>query len=216
MTASAPLAPLPAALPPLPAGQWAALRAAYATPARAYHHVGHVEDVLGHVAWVATRTRWHRPAEVALAALYHDAILVPGRRDNEARSARFAEAEIARWLPHAGIDAARVAALIRMTVAHGRHAPASFGADRDADDARHFLDCDMAILAAPLEVFDAYDDAIAEEYRGRIPALVYRVQRRRFLSALMASDRIYLGAPFHEACDQRARDNLRRALDRGR
>lgn len=216
MTAAMPLAPLPVAMPPLPPGQWATLRGAYATPPRAYHHVGHVEDVLVQVAWVAAGPGWQRPVEVALAALYHDAILVPGRRDNEARSASFAEAEIARWLPGAGIDAARVSALVRLTAGHGRHAPTSFGHDGDGDDARHFLDCDMAILAAPAAVFDDYDRAIAEEYRGRVPSLVYRVQRRRFLAALLASDRIYLSALFHGTCERAARDNLRRALGRGR
>lgn len=65
----------------------------------------------------------------------------------------------------AQLGVARVKALILLTARHGRLQP------QDVDEeAALFLDCDMAILAAPAAVFDAYDAAIAEEYRGTCPA----------------------------------------------
>src|SRR3546814_14995053 len=87
-----------------------------------------------------------------------------------------------------------------------------------ADDTRHFLDCDMAILGAEPAVFDAYDRGIATEYRGTVPAWLFRLNRRRFLKALLGKPRIYLSDFFHELLDARARANLRRATNakRGR
>lgn len=201
----------PLALPP---GQLDALRAAYRSPPRAYHDWSHVQEVLRHYADVDAGPGWGRPAEVWLAVLYHDAIYEAARRDNEARSARLAEEHVQRWLPGADIDAARVAALIELTARHGQHVPEDFGTGPEADDTRHFLDCDMAILGAGEARFDAYDRAIADEYRGHVPAWLFRRNRRAFLRALLDRPRIYLSGFFHERYEARARANLSRVLAR--
>ena len=212
MESSAPFAADgPLALPP---AQLEALRAAYRSPPRAYHDWSHVEEVLGHYADVGAGPGWGRPVEAWLAVLYHDAIYEPGRRDNEARSGRLATEHIARWLPDAGVDADRVRALIELTARHGQHMPEDFGSVAEPDDVRHFLDCDMAILGAEPARFDAYDRDISEEYRGHVPAWLFRRNRRRFLRALLGSPRIYLSDLFHQRYDARARENLRRAIAR--
>ncbi len=205
MPASAPLA--------LPEAQLAELASAYATPPRAYHNFDHVREVLRHHADVAAGPGWAQPAETRLAVLYHDAIYEAGRSDNEARSAALAIDAIARWLPEAGIDAGRVGELIELTARHGQLAPEDFGEGARADDTRHFLDCDMAILGAEPAVFDAYDRGIAAEYRGKVPAWLFRLNRRRFLKALLGRPRIYLSAFFHDRYDASARANLRRAVN---
>ena len=83
---------------PLPGALEAELRAAYADPPRAYHHFGHVVDVLGQFLRVPD---WHVRDAVALAILFHDAIYEPGRSDNEARSAELAERSLraTAWAP---------------------------------------------------------------------------------------------------------------------
>lgn len=72
----------------------------------------------------------------------------------------------------------------------------------------------MAILAAPAAVFDAYDEGIAAEYRGHVPSLLFRLNRRRFLAGLLERPRIFLSDYFHARCDAAARANLRRRLGR--
>lgn len=200
---------LPLRLPP---GQLDALRAAYADPPRAYHDFAHVHEVLRRYGEVAAGPGWTQPREVALAVLYHDAVYEAGQGDNEERSARLAMDAIARWLPGAGVDPQRVARLIGLTARHGRHAPADFADDPAPDDVRNFLDCDMAILGAEPPAFDAYDRAIAAEYRGVLPGWLFRINRRRFLRGLLARERIYLGDFFHARLEEKARRNLRRAL----
>jgi predicted metal-dependent HD superfamily phosphohydrolase len=204
------------ALPNLPPEQLAAIEAAYATPPRAYHDYGHVQEVLRHYDAVAVGPGWTRSQEVRLAVLYHDAIYEAGRRDNEARSAELAVEHIARWLPQAGIDAGRVAELIDLTARHGQFSPGDFGDDPESRDTRHFLDCDMAILGAEPTVFDAYDRGIAAEYRGQVPAWLFKLNRRRFLKALLAKERIFLSDFFHVRLDAQARSNLRRAVNEKR
>jgi predicted metal-dependent HD superfamily phosphohydrolase len=193
-----------AALPP---PMLAALQAAYAQPPRAYHSFDHVREVLAHFDAVDAGPGWMRPDEVFLAILYHDAIYESGRRDNEARSAQLAREAIARWLPGHGIDADRVARLVEATARHGALAPDDI--DREA---ALFLDCDMAILGAEPDRFDAYDRGIAREYRGKVPAWLFAFNRRRFLKKLLEAPRIFLSPFFHARLDAAARANLKRAL----
>lgn len=196
----------------LPAPQQVELEATYATPQRAYHDFDHVQAVLRHYDAVAAGPGWTQPREVFLAVLYHDAIYEAGRRDNESRSAQLAREHIARWLPDLEIDAVRVAALIELTSRHGQLAREDLDVDACPDDARRFLDCDMAILGAPPDEFDAYDRGIAEEYRGHVPGWLFKRNRRRFLRSLLARDHIFLSEFFHLRLDAQARSNLRRAI----
>jgi predicted metal-dependent HD superfamily phosphohydrolase len=184
----------PLVLPDLLAAQ---LAAAYSEPERAYHTLAHIDEVLG---WFDRVAAWQRPAEVYVAIVFHDAINVPGAKDNEARSAAWARSA---GLP---VDADRVATLIELTARHGALAPV----DVDAEAAL-FLDCDMAILGAEPAAFDAYDAQIAIEYR-HVPRDAYRAGRRAFLAALAAKPRIYLSDYFHALLDAQARANLARVM----
>lgn len=177
--------------------------AAWANPPRAYHSWSHALEVLRHVDSVP---HWNRPVEVLLAAVFHDAVYVAGRKDNEVKSAELALEAIATFMPNQHVDVATVRTLIELTAKHG-----TLNRDELDDDARHFLDCDMAILGSAPNVFDVYDTAIADEY-AHVPQLIYRFNRRRFLKRLLASKRIFLSDFFHSRLDASARANLRRAL----
>jgi len=176
------------------------LAAAYGEPHRAYHTATHVADVLGWYDQVADDLGWSHATEVYVAIVFHDAIYIPGARDNEARSAAWARAA------GLAVDADRVAHLIELTAHHGKLAPTEV----DAEAAR-FLDCDMAILGSEPAAFDAYDAAIAIEYR-HIPRDAYLAGRRAFLTGLLASPRIFLSDYFHARLDARARANVARTL----
>lgn len=195
----------------MPGDQLAALREAYADPPRAYHHFGHVLEVLAHYRAVAEGPGWHRSDEVLFAVLYHDAIYVPGRSDNETASARLAVEHLSRWPPATAIDANRVSELILLTARHGAIDRDTLGEGPDAEDTRRFLDCDMAILAAGPDRFVAYDREIAEEYCA-VPRWLYRIKRRQFFRRLLASERIYLSDHFHGLFESQARANLIAAL----
>ncbi len=138
-----------------------------------------------------------------MAALYHDAVYVVGRTDNEVRSADLAERAIDRWLPTA--DARQVKHLIRLTAHHGSHGELG-------GDACLFLDCDMAILGASPGDFDAYEEAVGKEYRDLLDPEAWRVGRARFVERLLRLPRIFLSEFFHARLESRARANLSRSL----
>lgn len=186
--------------------QWTQLRSAYGQPERAYHHLGHVWDVLEHCATLHASTPFTMPRVAYLAACYHDAVYVPGRRDNEQRSAALLRQHAVRY---ASVEAAvvdRAVEWILLTARHGK-----LDASEVDAEAALFLDADMAILAASPAVYARYDAAIAIEYRGVVPGFVYRYQRRRFLRGLLQRP-IYLSAPAQALWSAAALHNLRESL----
>ena len=197
----------------LPDDIWQEVRALYgysggyggATPGRAYHTYAHVLEVVERWREVERDVGWTHPDETFLAALYHDAVYVPGRHDNETESARHARAAAERLQ----LDAALVEKLILLTARHGHLSPT----DVDAETAL-FLDCDMAILGADAECFDEYERQIAQEY-SVIPPELYAAGRKRFLESLLGAPRIYLSKYFHDRLDAAARANLSRVLGIG-
>jgi predicted metal-dependent HD superfamily phosphohydrolase len=176
------------------------LAAAYGEPHRAYHNAAHVTEVLRWFELVADEIGWNDAGAVYLAVVFHDAVYEPTRSDNEARSA-----QLARELAHAP---ERTAELILLTARHGSIEPGSVDSD-----AAHFLDCDTAILGAPPAEFEAYDAAIAAEYR-HIPADVFRAGRRAFINKVLARPYIFLTELFRTRCERTARTNLEGALAR--
>ena len=187
--------------PRLPAPLWEQVRRAYSGPGRAYHGVAHLDDVLARYDEV----HWEHPLEALIALAYHDAVYIPGASDNEERSASLARAAIERWVP--GVDVDRVVHEIELTARHGWIEPRDVG----ADEARG-LGCDMAILGASPDAFDAYERGIAEEY-GALPTAMFAIGRRAFLERLLSRERIYLSHEFQARFDASARANLRRSLE---
>src|SRR4051812_38414487 len=107
--------------------------ARYTEPHRRYHTVRHLEECFD--AYTVVRARAEHPAEIELALWFHDAIHEPRSEDNEARSAQWAQASIAR----AGIDdgvGERVHALVMATRHRSPPAPG---------DAQIVTDVDLAI-----------------------------------------------------------------------
>src|SRR5262245_22928021 len=106
------------------------LAARYAEPHRAYHGIDHIAALARLFVEVADGPGWHRPLEVQLAMLFHDAIYEPGRPDNEDRSADLAGSMLRTY----SIDVARIEMMIRATKTHDHLEHA------DDHDLAHFID----------------------------------------------------------------------------
>lgn len=174
-----------------------ALAIAYAEPHRKYHTARHVAHVVGWYDWVAETVGWKNPWDVFVAAVFHDAVYDPKGRVNEERSVYAART-------FAGASD-RACELILLTARHGSLKPG----DVDVEAAR-FLDCDMAILGADEDEFDAYDAGVAAEY-ACVPPAAFREGRFRFLMSLLVKPRIFLSDEFHAKLDVQARFNVMHA-----
>jgi predicted metal-dependent HD superfamily phosphohydrolase len=185
----------PFALPDALVGE---LAAAYGEAHRAYHNATHIKALLGWFDRIADDPGWQAPADVYAAIVFHDAIYDPAAKDNEARSAAWARRAITEHALPA--SAARVVELIELTAKHG-------GLETASGDAALFLDADMSILGAPIDVYREYARNVRHEYKS-VPAAAYRTGRGAFLESVARKPRIYFTDYFHTRLDAQARTNL--------
>jgi predicted metal-dependent HD superfamily phosphohydrolase len=168
----------------------------WSEPHRRYHTLDHLAAVL---AVIDANAGLAEDADaVRLAAWFHDAVYDPRADDNEERSARLAEVELA------GVPAAHeVARLVRLTAGHTVE-------PGDANGAL-LADADLAILAAAPADYDRYATAIRAEY-AHVPDDAFQAGRAAVLEALAALPQLYRVVPERAEWEARARANLAREL----
>lgn len=161
------------------AGAGARLLAAYGDPARGYHDLRHLDEVLSAVDDLAHRAA--DPDAVRLAAWFHDAVYDPRSEENEQRSAELAGRELGRLRLAPG----RVAEVRRLVLLTRTHDPAP----GDADGAV-LCDADLAVLASDPDRYRAYTDGVRREY-AHVPGGQFAAGRAGVLRALLDLPALY-------------------------
>lgn len=173
------------------------LTAAYETPLRAYHNLGHVLVCLAELE--SARELANAPDAMEFALWFHDAIYDSRAGDNEARSADLASAELAAL----GLDSS-LRELVHRLVLVTRHSPDD--PPRTADE-QLIVDIDLAILGKPCPEFDRYEQQIREEYAW-VPADIFCAKRAEVLQRFLARSPIYGTPHFRDRYESTARENL--------
>jgi predicted metal-dependent HD superfamily phosphohydrolase len=174
------------------------LSAVYDGPARGYHDLTHLGEVLARLGELGALD----DTEVVLAAWFHDAVY-DGGPDDEERSARLAETELAGEA--VDVDVPEVARLVRLTATH-RPEPGDTRGER-------LSDADLAILAAPEERYAAYVAGVRREYAA-VPDHLFAQGRAAVLADLLAKPAVFHTPHARAHWEDRARDNLSRELQR--
>lgn len=181
-------------------------RRAYDSPGRRYHAWSHIEACLAEFAQAQLEVRVMAPRTVLIALLFHDAVYVAGRRDNEALSARLAEEAMAQHGDASAQERRAVAELILLTAHHHAHEALS-------GDAAIFLDIDLAVLGADEAAYRAYAEGVRQEF---VPSAVtpkaFADGRSRFLRDLLDQPNIYLTDWMRGRREAAARMNIAREL----
>lgn len=168
----------------------------WSQPHRHYHNLSHLNAVLGHIDELGGSDA------ARLAAWFHDAVYNPARDDNEAASARLAEA----MLTELGVPRPLVDRVVRLVLMTAEHKP-----DLDDADGRILADADLAILAAAPADYDAYARAVRREY-AHVRGSDFRRGRSAILRGLLDRDQLFLTAHGQAHWEQPARANLAREL----
>ncbi|KAF0811322.1 hypothetical protein IGB42_04217 [Andreprevotia sp. IGB-42] len=175
-----------------------ALLQRYGEVHRHYHTLQHLAECLAW--WQQVQHLAERPAEIAIALWFHDAIYAPRRRDNEQQSADWARAAVLAAGGSLAI-AGRIQALVMATCHHAQ--PLSH-------DAHLLVDIDLSILGAGAVRFAQYQQQIRQEYAW-VPALVFRPKRRAVLLGFLQRPQLYGSAYFNALLEECARANLQAA-----
>jgi predicted metal-dependent HD superfamily phosphohydrolase len=172
---------------------------AYASPGRHYHTWAHVLDCVEKLRTFPVDA----PRTAFLALVFHDAVYVAGRSDNEERSAELARRQLRDGARIGPQDIEEIARMILATRSHAAD-PAE-----TSDDLRAVIDIDMSILGAPPDEYRRYAEAIQREF---CPAAAsppqFRLGRLAFLEGVLRQPRIYLTAEGAARWEAQARRNL--------
>jgi predicted metal-dependent HD superfamily phosphohydrolase len=174
------------------------LLCAYTQSHRHYHTCTHLLQMLGVLGEAGVDDD-----AVYWATFYHDYCYIPGKSDNEQKSAAIALEQLSAM----GVERRicdSVAALIIATRDHHIHC-----ADQVA---AMFLDADMAILGAAPTDYSAYAEGVRREFSS-VPSFLFNIGRRRFLRESLARERIYASDWFFSRYEQMARANVRAELE---
>ena len=181
-----------------PTGSFSKLQQAYSEPHRHYHSSAHISACLEHF------DNWQhlgeQPLLVELALWSHDLIYDTRRQDNEAASAK----QAGHWLDEAGLGQ-HADTLRGLILATCHQQPA------DNIDAALVVDIDLAILAAPAEIYADYEQAVRKEYAW-VPEQLFCAGRSKVLQHLLAMPALYQHRELAEQWESRARQNLQDAL----
>src|ERR1043165_8075726 len=178
-------------------------RAAYESPGRHYHTFEHIRDCLGKLREFPC----DNPRAVFLALLFHDAVYVAGRTDNELQSAGLARKVL---LAHSRVPPAEIDEIERCIIATCTHV---VPADERSNDLRVVIDIDMSILGASDEKYRRYAAAVKREW---CPSVVdeagFRKGRAAFLRGVLASSTIFSTEEGGRRWEDAARANIAREL----
>ena len=176
------------------------LVAAWSEKHRHYHTLQHLRECLELLD--AVRSEAQRPAEVAVALWFHDAVYEPEREDNEARSAHWMRASTT----DAGVDPAAIERLHAMVMATVDHMPV------DEADAQLLVDIDLSIFGSEAARFDESNHQVRREC-AHVPEPEWRIGRRRMLQKFLDRPRLFGTERFHGMFEARARENITRELN---
>ena len=184
---------------------------AWEQPHRAYHHSGHLSQMLTDLDRLyAHRAQGSTPLALILAAWFHDAVYEGAPGEDERRSEQLASTSL-EPLVTAGLlteqELQMVSLLVRATATHELPESTELPAGYNPADIEFFLDADMAILAADSARYRRYLRGVRSEY-SHFDDEAFRTGRTSFLHSVLERERIFLSERARELWEEPARVNL--------
>ena len=184
---------------------------AWEQPHRAYHHSGHLSQMLTDLDRLyAHRTQGSTPLALVLAAWFHDAVYEGAPGEDERRSEQLASASLEPLVTAGLLDGDElqmVSLLVRATATHELPKSADLPAGYEPADIQFFLDADMAILAADSARYRRYLRGVRSEY-SHLDDEAFRAGRTTFLRSILGRKRIFLSEEGLQLWEEPARANL--------
>ena len=190
---------------------------AWEQPHRAYHHSGHLSQMLTDLDRLyAHRTQaGSTPLALILAAWFHDAVYEGAPGEDERRSEQLASTSL-EPLVTAGLltghELQMVSLLVRATATHELPKSVDLPAGYEPADIQFFLDADMAILAADSARYRRYLRGVRSEY-SHFDDEAFRAGRTTFLRSILGRERIFLSEQALKLWEEPAQANLRAELN---
>ena len=188
---------------------------AWEQPHRAYHHSGHLSQMLTDLDRLyAHRTQGSTPLPLVLAAWFHDAVYEGAPGEDERRSEQLASTSLEPLVTAgllSGDELQMVGLLVRATATHELPESADLPAGYEPADIQFFLDADMAILAADSARYRRYLRGVRSEY-SHFDDEAFRAGRTTFLRSILGRKCVFLSEEGLQLWEEPAQTNLQAEL----
>ena len=178
------------------------VRSAYDSPGRVYHSWAHILACLEQYRQMT----FDNPRAVLMALIFHDAIYIAGRKDNEAKSAELAISELVELSNIGQAECEEISGMIMLTASH--HAVGN-----PSNDAMKLLDIDLSILGAEWSIYETYASDVRKEF---CPAVVsdfkFNIGRLKFLRSVQQKTNIFMTQEMRLLRERHAQENIAREI----
>ena len=174
---------------------------AYKESHRSYHTLEHLSECLEKLDWAIANSFIEDRYLAEIALWYHDAIYQPRAKDNELKSADWAN----RFLSQSGVESHICHYVHSLIMATSHH--------QVPTQPLHQLvvDIDLSILGSEENRFQEYESQIRQEYLW-VPWFLYKKKRIAILNHFLSLPQIYTTDLFHAEYEPRARKNIKRSI----
>lgn len=178
---------------------WTEIAAIYSVKKRHYHTLTHLENIFTELLPFKDKIEDWRC--ILFAIVYHDVVYNPLKKDNEEKSALFAE-ERMKFINAPSPVIERCKQHILATKSHR---------ESSDPDINLFTDADLSILGAPWETYLEYCKQVRKEY-SIYPDLMYNPGRKKALEHFLQMERIFKTDAFSEKYETQARKNMQQEI----
>lgn len=180
---------------------WTEIENNYTLKARHYHNLSHIYNMLLQAETYKTKIQDLEALQFTI--WYHDIIYKSSKKDNEEKSAFFAE----KRLKLLNFDKNRIQIIKKMIVSTQKH---ELILKQNQDNA-HLLDLDLSILGTDWETYQKYIHNIRKEYKI-YPDFMYKPGRKKVLKHFLDRETLYFTDDFRNKHEVKARENLKREI----
>jgi len=171
----------------------------YNIKTRFYHSTNHILMLLQEIENLKHELN---DVDVVLFAIwFHDVVYFPLKKNNEEKSAEFAE----KKLQQSNLQISRRKQVSDLILQTKFHIPKPLL--KENFDLLTFLDADLMILGSETEKYEEYKNAVRKEY-SMIPSLIYKKSRTEVLQKFLERTQIFQTPYFFEKYELKARRNI--------
>jgi len=180
---------------------WLDIKKHYTARSRYYHNLSHIYHMLKHTELI--KNNIENIDTFKFAIWYHDIIYKATKKNNEEKSANFAQKRLKSF----NLGDSFIQTVEKLIISTKKH---ELLVTENLDNA-YLLDIDLSILGASWDVYELYIKNIRKEYKI-YPRFVYNPGRKKVLQHFLERETLYFTNTFKNQYESQARENLKREI----
>lgn len=181
---------------------WSELHKKYTHKNRHYHNLSHIENML--LQAENMKSYIEEFSTLLYAIWFHDIIYKSTKKDNEEKSALFAQ----KSLKKLNFIENKIGNVEKLIISTKKH---QIILDKNSDNA-YLLDFDLSILGKDWETYKNYTQQIRQEYKI-YPDFLYNPGRKKVLLHFLERETLYFTESYKTQFENKARENIKRELE---